>query len=354
MLHPCPGHGLCCPPRLSPHGLSTRVRPDLPLERCSSTCHEGPVSSRDGPGDQDHPLQARGTHRYELVATNSGNLKRLVELQALTPISWLTAKSREGAEARSKSGKHWRGVERTPLRGQVQAWGGVGWGVQCLAQSFLRGNGTPVSTWQVPVRWLLKIQRADRGKRGRCAILAYGVEWELGAGGNRTERRGVRCGHSRSSESSGVPFPSGPLSCEDSAPLPSPANRPVSGSRRHPPSSAAASFLLAGTDLLLCCPSSLPPVQRWRGLHGAMPSGERGESWVHSEKGSPCQCPNPLSWRAVSSLRGQPPSHPFVEEVSGEWGSPGVRVWLPEHSASEHPFLGWLGPFFHPHPREEA
>lgn len=73
---------------------------------------------------------------------------------------------------------------------------------------------------------------------------------------------GVRW-HSRSSKSLRLPFPSGPLSYEDRPSLPSPANCPVRGSRRHPPRGTAASFPPAGLDWLLCCPSSLPHVRCW-------------------------------------------------------------------------------------------
>lgn len=52
------------------------------------------MSSRDWPADQNHPLQALGTHRFGLVVMSFGNLKRLVELnQATIPTLWLTAKS---------------------------------------------------------------------------------------------------------------------------------------------------------------------------------------------------------------------------------------------------------------------
>lgn len=36
-----------------------------------------------------------------------------------------------------------------PLKNQVQALGGLGGGMRFLAQSFLRVNGTLVSTWQI-------------------------------------------------------------------------------------------------------------------------------------------------------------------------------------------------------------
>lgn len=186
-----------------------------------------------------------------------------------------------------------------------------------------------------------------RGQAGKVMILAYSIEWELGAGHNRTQR--LVCGHSRPSESLWLPISSGPLPCEDPPPLPSPANHPVSGSRRRPPSSAAANFLLAGLDLLLCCPSSLPPVHCWRGLHGAMPLGERRESWVHSEKGSPCQCPNPLSWWTISSLRGSPKATHLLRK-SVENGS----LLGSKFSCQSIHLLVGLGLPCIPHPREEA
>lgn len=79
------------PSPCSPH---SGLRPDLPFERFSSIRHEGPVSSRDWPADQNHPLQALGTHRLGLVVMNFGTLKRLVELnQAIIPTLWLRARS---------------------------------------------------------------------------------------------------------------------------------------------------------------------------------------------------------------------------------------------------------------------
>lgn len=83
--------------------------------------------------------------------------------QAIVP--YVMADSKEpmgGAEAHSKSSKQGRPLSGT--RSQVLALGGMGWGTQFLAQSFLRGHGTPVSTWQIPVRGLLKVQRKNRQK----------------------------------------------------------------------------------------------------------------------------------------------------------------------------------------------
>lgn len=75
-------------------------------------------------------------------------------------------------------------------------------------------------------------------------------------------------------------------------------------------------------------------------LHGVMPSGKSGEGCAHSEKGCPCHCPSPLSWQASSSLRGQPPDHPLIGEVSGEWECPWFRRQHPKH-----PFPGCPRPF---------
>lgn len=70
--------------------------------------------------------------------------------------------SRPAAGAPSEFGTQ-QGERREPLSGtRSRSWEGcaVG-GMQFLAQSFLRGNGTPVSTWQIPVRRLLKMRRKD-------------------------------------------------------------------------------------------------------------------------------------------------------------------------------------------------
>lgn len=57
--------------------------------------------------------------------------------------------------------------ERESLSGiRSRSGEGLGWDVQFLAQSFLRGNGAPVSTWQIPVRRLLKIRRKNGQKEG--------------------------------------------------------------------------------------------------------------------------------------------------------------------------------------------
>jgi len=58
---------------------------------------------------------------------------------------------KEGADTHSESTKQQGRKERAPLRNRGLGRG-VGWGMRFLAQSFLRGNGTPVSTWQIPVR----------------------------------------------------------------------------------------------------------------------------------------------------------------------------------------------------------
>lgn len=83
----------------------------------------------------------------------------------MTPISWLTAKSHCKGQRPIQSPVNIGGW-REPLSGTGSKPGeGWGEGMQCLAQSFLRGNGTPISTWQVPVRRLLRIQR-EHGQKG--------------------------------------------------------------------------------------------------------------------------------------------------------------------------------------------
>lgn len=78
-------------------------------------------------------------------------------------------------------------------------------------------------------------------------------------------------------------------------------------------------------------------------LHGVMPSGKSGEGCAHSEKGYPCRCPSSLSWQAISSHREQPPDHPLVEEISGEWECPWFRMWLPSDSTPSIHSLAVLG-----------
>lgn len=149
----------------SPWSPHSGLRPDLPFERFSSICHEGPVSSRDWPADQHHPLQALGTHRLGLVVMNFGTLKRLVELnQAIIPTLWLRAMSPWKGQRPIQSPVN-SGGKRALSGARSRSGEGLGWGIQSLAQSFLRGNGTPVSTWQIPVRWLLKIQRRNWAER---------------------------------------------------------------------------------------------------------------------------------------------------------------------------------------------
>lgn len=72
----------------------------------------------------------------------------------------------ERAEAHSKSSKQW-GKERARSGARSRSGEGLGWGIQSLAQSFLRGNGTPVSTWQIPLddcsRFKGKIGQKEEG-----------------------------------------------------------------------------------------------------------------------------------------------------------------------------------------------
>lgn len=100
---------------------------------------------------------------------------------------WLTAKSQCQGQRPNQSPGNTGGAWREPLPGARSKPGeGWGWGRQCLAQSFLRGSGTPVSTWQVPVTWLLEIQR-ERGQKGasgegsRYWPTALNGSWGLGA-----------------------------------------------------------------------------------------------------------------------------------------------------------------------------
>lgn len=86
-------------------------------------------------------------------------------------------------------------------------------------------------------------------------------------------------------------------------------------------------------------------------LHGVMPSRKNGEGCAHSEKGCPCHCPSPLSWQASSSLRGRPPDHPLIGEVSGEWECPWFRMCLPSDSTPSIHSLAVLGLFLPPSPQ---
>lgn len=86
------------------------------------------MSSRDWPADQNHPLQALGTHRFGLVVMSFGNLKTGGVKPGHNPHLVADSKEpREGAEAHSKSSKQW-GERDSPLRNQVQVWGGIGLG----------------------------------------------------------------------------------------------------------------------------------------------------------------------------------------------------------------------------------
>ena len=162
-------------------------------------------------------------------------------------------------------------------------------------------------------------------------------------------------GHSRSSESLWLPFPSGPLSCEDPPPLPSPANCPVSGSRRHPPKPAAASFLPAGTDLLLCCPSSLPPVQCWSALHRAKPSGERRASCSQREqKGLLPSVLAPFPGRLSPASGGSPKATHLLRKSVENGSLLGSKCGCQRTALPSIHFLVGLGLSSIPHPRKEA
>ena len=107
---------------------------------------------------------------------NFENLKRLVELQATIPISWPTAKSRCKGQRPIQSPVNIGGVLwREPFWGTGSKPGeGWGWGMQCLAQSFLRGIAPqyPPGRSQLDGRSGSKGSTAETGKWGRFTILA--------------------------------------------------------------------------------------------------------------------------------------------------------------------------------------
>lgn len=108
------------------------------------------------------------------------------------------------------------------------------------------------------------------------------------------------------------------------------------------PSSIATSFPPAEIYLLLCCPSSLPQVRCWGGLHGATPLGESGESCVHSKKGSPLPVSCPF---LAGLLEPQRTAHgcQSVEEVSRNGNFPGSKSGCQMTAPLEHPFPGRPG-----------
>lgn len=152
-----------------------------------------------------------------------------------------------------------------------------------------------------------------------------------------------RHGRSRSSESSRLPSPQGPLSYDNRPSFLSQPTVQLRGQETPPaPSSIATSFPPAEIYLLLCCPSSLPQVQCWGGLHGATPSGESGESCVHGKKGSPLPVSCPF---LAGLLEPQRTAHgcQSVEEVSRNGNFPGSKSGCQMTAPLEHPFPGRPG-----------